>query len=147
MSLKDPQSKMSKSDLDPRSRIQLDDDPELISDKIRLALTDSVTGVSYDLINRPGISNLLAMMSYLDPERRPIRELEHVYRSATMRNFKAETASIIINALAPIRDEYRRLIDAKSTRYLDDIVAEGSAKARTMAQQTISMIRQTIGLT
>ena len=59
MSLKEPLLKMSKSHADPRSRILVNDDHQTISEKLRFALTDSMARISYDPINRPGVSNLL----------------------------------------------------------------------------------------
>ncbi len=42
MSLRDGKVKMSKSDASDNSRINLDDEPEIIFDKIKKAKTDSI---------------------------------------------------------------------------------------------------------
>lgn len=48
MSLRDANHKMSKSDPVDSSRINLNDSPDLIADKIRRAKTDSITEVNYN---------------------------------------------------------------------------------------------------
>ncbi|KAF8319437.1 Nucleotidylyl transferase [Clavulina sp. PMI_390] len=62
LSLRDPIQKMSKSAKDPKSRILLSDSRDEIARKIRKAVTDSETTISYDPIHRPGISNLLRIL-------------------------------------------------------------------------------------
>lgn len=137
---------MSKSHQDFRSRIQINDGPQIIGDKIRLALTDSITGVSYDPDNRPGVSNLLAIMSYLDEQGRTAEELAEAYSSMSMRQFKATVTSAISEGLASTRDKYNRIMNNDQTHYLDDIAIEGSNKARRQADMTMAAVRQVIGL-
>ena len=137
---------MSKSHQDFRSRIQINDDPQIIGDKIRLALTDSITGLSYDPENRPGVSNLLAIMSYLDEQGRTAEELAEAYNPMSMRQFKATVASAISEGLASTRDKYHRIMNNDETHYLDDIAIEGSNKARRQADMTMAAVRQVIGL-
>jgi tryptophanyl-tRNA synthetase len=63
MSLKDPTAKMSKSDPDVKSRILVTDSPDVIRRKVRGAITDSGTGVEYDIEKKPGVSNLLDILA------------------------------------------------------------------------------------
>lgn len=146
MSLKEPHLKMSKSHQDPCSRIHINDDPKLISDKIRLALTDSKTGVTFDRKGRPGISNILAIISYFDHQNRSAEEFAYIYKDKSLREFKAEAASIISSGLASTREKYDRLINTTSSHYLDEIPLVGSLKARSLAEKKMSIIRQAIGL-
>ena len=48
MSLRDPLRKMSKSDASKGSRVELTDTPDLIRLKIRKAVTDSNSQISYE---------------------------------------------------------------------------------------------------
>ena len=137
---------MSKSHQALRSRIQLNDGPEIIADKIRLALTDSIPGVSYDPEHRPGVSNLLAIMSYLDADGRTAEELAQSCSSMTMRQFKARVTSVISESLANIRENYNRIMNKYGTDYLDDIAIKGSTKARRQADEIIAKVRQVTGL-
>ncbi|KAI9661668.1 MAG: Tryptophan--tRNA ligase, mitochondrial [Bathelium mastoideum] len=68
MSLTEPHLKMSKSHANPKSRILITDGCEEIEKKIKGALTDSVSGISYDLVERPGVSNLLDIMFHLQDD-------------------------------------------------------------------------------
>ena len=146
MSLKEPHLKMSKSHPDLRSRIQINDGPKTIADKIRLALTDSISGVSYDPEHRPGVSNLLAIMSYLDEEGRTAEELGQAYNSMDMQQFKATVTNIISERLANIQERYNRIVNNYETHYLDDIAIEGSNKARQQAEKIMTEVRQVTGL-
>ena len=136
---------MSKSHRDLRSRIQLNDGPEVVADKIRLALTDSITGVSFDPENRPGVSNLLGIMSYLDEEGRTAQEFARACSSMDMRQFKATVASAISERLANTQERYDRIMHY-DTHYLDDIAIEGSTKARRQADKIMAKVRGVIGL-
>ena len=146
MSLKEPQSKMSKSHIDERSRIHVNDTPQAISEKIKLALTDSVTGVSYDPISRPGVSNLLAIMSYLDDRGRTAKELALTYSDMDIRNFKSEVTNSISKGLESVRERYNSLMSAEGGNYLDDVAMNGSVKARERAKTTMAEVRHVIGL-
>ncbi|KAK9888837.1 hypothetical protein WA026_001062 [Henosepilachna vigintioctopunctata] len=64
-SLRDPAKKMSKSDPDPKSRISLLDKPEEVIIKIKKAVTDFTSEISYDPEHRPGVSNLLSIHSFM----------------------------------------------------------------------------------
>jgi tryptophanyl-tRNA synthetase len=54
---------MSKSAVDPNSRILLTDPYETIVKRIRSAVTDSISGITFDPVGRPGTSNLLTILS------------------------------------------------------------------------------------
>lgn len=146
MSLKEPRLKMSKSHQDFRSRIQINDSPEMISDKIRLALTDSITELSYDPEHRPGVSNLLALLSYLDQQGRTAEELAQACKYMNMRQFKAMVANAISESLSGTREKYNRILNHDETHYLDDIAVEGSNKARRQADKIMAAVRQVTGL-
>ena len=97
---------MSKSDLDANSRIQLTDPPELILKKIRKAVTDSTSLVSYDPVNRPGVSTLLDIDSACtdrDPEE--ISE-QMLLKTINTGEYKREVANILIEHLKPIQKKY-----------------------------------------
>lgn len=63
--LRDPMKKMSKSHPDPRGRIDITDEPEVIVEKVKKSVTDCTSILTYDLDNRPGVSTLLAMHSLI----------------------------------------------------------------------------------
>lgn len=64
-SLRDPTKKMSKSDPDEKSRILITDQPKQILDKVKKAITDFTSAVTYDPTTRPGVSNLISIHSLM----------------------------------------------------------------------------------
>ena len=146
MSLKEPQLKMSKSHDDSRSRILITDDHEEIHTKIKLALTDSMQGVSFDPVTRPGVSNLLALVSFLNNGRPTCEEVAQQYSALSMHDFKSMVASTINEHLSGIRARYDLLMNADDGRYLDDVARVGADKARKEAEKTMTLVRHAIGL-
>ncbi|KAG6109788.1 hypothetical protein E4U13_005659 [Claviceps humidiphila] len=145
MSLSDPTSKMSKSDKTARSRVLVTDSPQEIRAKISSAVTDSITGVSYDPLERPGISNLLAILSVFDAENRTPQQLAEAYSAAHPRHLKETVSEAIIAGLEGVRSRFMKLMDV-SNDYLDKVEAEGSRKARQSAEKTMDIVRSATGL-
>ncbi|KAI9741862.1 MAG: Tryptophan--tRNA ligase, mitochondrial [Cirrosporium novae-zelandiae] len=145
MSLKDPKSKMSKSAEDPRSRILITDSRDEIDKKIRRALTDSTEGLSYDTKNRPGVSNLLDIMSHLNDDTKPPEELANEFKSLSMREFKEHVAATIDHAIAPIREKYFNLMEGDDGRQLDKLATMGAEKAQASANVTMEAVKTAIG--
>lgn len=146
MSLKEPSLKMSKSHDDDRSRILITDTPEDISLKIRLALTDSVSGVSFDELKRPGVSNLLAIAAYMNPQHGSVEDLARSCRDLTMREFKEKVATIVVDGLADIRKNYHSLMEVENSGYFESIALEGAKRAREKANITMGKVRHAVGL-
>ncbi|KAL9099260.1 MAG: hypothetical protein Q9163_005213 [Psora crenata] len=132
---------MSKSH-DSRSRINMNDTEDDIAAKIRLALTDSITGITYDPINRPGVSNLLELMSQFDGETRSADRLARIYSCMSMREFKANAARALIDGLASFRERYHLLMHANKARDLEDIANYGAVEAQKQATKTILQIKR-----
>ncbi len=146
MSLKEPSLKMSKSHEDPRSRILLTDSHEDITSKIKLALTDSLSGVSYDPSNRPGISNLIEIVHHLEDGATTCEDLANKYCSLSKRQFKEMVAERVSSSLSHIRRNYERILKADDGRYLDAVAAQGAVKASASAEETMVLVREAMGL-
>ncbi|CAN5868219.1 tryptophan--tRNA ligase [soil metagenome] len=140
MSLQDATAKMSKSDPNPSSRIQLVDDPDIVTKKIRSAVTDSGSEVAHDWDKKPGISNLLELFSFFSG--RPIATLADEYRSAGYGTFKAAVAEAVVEGLTPIRTRYKGLEDGDVAR----IMERGSLDARARAEKSMASVREAVGL-
>ncbi|GJN75095.1 tryptophan--tRNA ligase, mitochondrial [Purpureocillium lilacinum] len=145
MSLTDPTSKMSKSHKSERSRILITDTPDEIRAKISSALTDSHAGISYDMATRPGISNLLDILSIFDAQQRTPAELANAYSQTHPREFKGMVADSVTQGLHGIRSRFLELLDSDST-YLDYVEAQGARKARENAEETMELVRSAVGL-
>lgn len=145
MSLKEPLLKMSKSDKDGHSRIHLTDSTEEISKKVRLALTDSIPGVTYDPSARPGLSNLLAIMSHMNGQESP-EALAQRHKSSSLLELKDLVTITVSDHLRDFRLRYSDLMKVENVGYLDEIAATGAKKARDQANVILQKVRRVIGL-
>ena len=141
MSLQEPTKKMSKSDQNKKGFITLLDEPKQIEKKIKSAVTDSDGLVKFDRENKPGVSNLLAIYSILG--NKTIEELESQYAGKGYGEFKADLAEVVLQALTPIQERYRELVDSKE---LDDILDEGAEKAQAKANRMLRKMENAMGL-
>jgi tryptophanyl-tRNA synthetase len=141
MSLKDGSKKMSKSDAQENSRINLIDSPDVILEKIKKAKTDNIQGVSYEPETRPEIANLINIYSALTGI--SSEDIIAKYDSGVFSKFKMDLAEIIIDKLNPIRSEYERLM--QNTDYLVDILKAGAERAEKIATKTLDEIKTSFG--
>ncbi|HHW09533.1 MAG TPA: tryptophan--tRNA ligase [Firmicutes bacterium] len=140
MSLTDPTAKMAKSG-EANSYIALLDPPEVIAKKIRAAVTDSGREVYYDEVNKPAISNLMVIYSLCSGE--ALETIAERYGSSGYGRFKSDLAEHVIQTLKPIQERYRELSEPG---VIEAILAEGAAKAESVAKVTLDRFRQKIGL-
>ena len=141
----DPRVKMSKSHIDPRSRILLNDSLSTIRWKIRCALTDSIDGLSYNPEERPGVSNLLLLMSYMDASHRSVEQIAAEGQALSMRAFKEEVAETLSKGMTDMRERYIYFTDHAQSQYLHDVAAAGNEKARLRAENTMRRVREIVG--
>jgi len=113
MSLSDPSVKMSKSHPNPDSRILITDSPPTIKKKIAKAVTDSINSVSYDPVNRPGVANLVELMSHFDVEGRSPEVLEEACKGMGLGSFKELVARTISDRLEGVRVEFERIMERR----------------------------------
>ncbi len=142
MSLQSPDKKMSKSDNNPKGYIGLLEDPNVIRNKIKAAITDLDGTIKYDKENKPGISNLITIYSALSDI--TILELEEKYKDSNYQNFKSDLADIVIQTITPIQEKFNLLINSNE---LDDILDEGRDYASKIAYKKVMKVYQKIGLT
>ena len=141
MSLEDPTKKMSKSDPNPFSRINLLDDPKTIKQKIGRATTDSERLVTFDP-ERPGIYNLL--MIYQSLTGQPQQEIEAEFAGKGYGDFKAALTERLVATLEPIQKRYHELMNDSAT--LEGILKAGADQVRPMAARTLQDIKNVVGL-
>lgn len=144
MSLTEPTAKMSKSHPSARSRILLTDSAEYIKQKIAGAVTDSIPQISYDTAKRPGISNLLDILSIFDQQKRTPQELGQFYSDLSAKLLKDMVSDAVILGLEKIRLRYLDLL-ATGEDHLNRIEAEGARKAKQSAHQTMEIVRAAVG--
>jgi tryptophanyl-tRNA synthetase len=140
MSLQEPSAKMSKSDANESSRIGLLDPPEVVAKKFSRAVTDSGGEVRYDPENKPGVSNLLEIMSLFS--RRSLDEVVSDLAGSGYAALKAAAAAATSSGLAPLQEAYSSLGDAE----VDAILADGAERAAAEAAATMAVVRAAVGL-
>jgi tryptophanyl-tRNA synthetase len=140
MSLTEPTSKMSKTDPSEKSRVLLLDDADTIRSRIKSAVTDSEPTVRYDWDEKPGISNLLEIMSACTGD--SIESLADEWADAGYGRFKEAVAEALNAELGPIRSAYERLDDREVARLLQ----RGALDARTQAEKYQVEVRNAVGL-
>lgn len=141
MSLTEPTKKMSKSDPNPKAYIALLDDINVIKKKIKSAVTDSDGVVKYDIENKPGISNLLTIMSCITGKK--IAELEEEFKDSNYASFKEAVCNCVVDEIAPIQAKYNEIINSK---LLDEILDNGRDYANYLANKKIAKVYNKIGL-
>jgi tryptophanyl-tRNA synthetase len=140
MSLTDPTTKMSGSDPSVKSRILLNDPPDVIAKKVRSAVTDTGSEVVYDPDGKPGISNLLELFSFFSG--RSIDSLADEYADAGYGTFKVAVGEAIAAGLGPIRERYESFDDEDVSM----IMRRGAEEARDRTEIEMKSVREKIGL-
>jgi len=141
MGLDDPTKKMSKSETDPGHAINLLDSPDAIRSKIMRATTDSGREIRFDE-NRPGINNLLVMYQVLTGQSQD--KIEAHFAGKGYAALKKELSEVIVEALRPLQSRYQKLVAEPS--YLETLLAEGAARARPLAEKTLALVKERVGL-
>ncbi len=141
MSLTDPTKKMSKSDVNVKSRVNLLDDETLIRKRIMSAVTDSEDTIRYDTKEKPGIANLITIYSAITGQAIPA--VEATFKDSDYATFKRAVADAVIGELAPIQARYHEL---KASPELDRILDEGKAYADRFATNKIRKLQNALGL-
>jgi tryptophanyl-tRNA synthetase len=149
MSLRDPTKKMSKSDANPASRILITDTQEEIRKKVKGAVTDSIEGVSYDRSTRPGVSNLIDLMYYMDETISSSPEaLAAELKTTSMRVLKEKVADVVEERVRPIRESYNIAMARPDTGKdsLREVQELGADKAASIASDKINEVKRRMGL-
>lgn len=140
MSLQEPTRKMSKSDPED-TYVALLDTPDVIRRKIKRAVTDSDGEIRFDPENKPGVSNLLSILSALGAG--SMEQLCEELAGKGYGELKARTADCVIAALEPLQREYQRLIADKG--YLQQLINENGEKAAYRANKTLRKVQKKVG--
>ncbi|RWA66841.1 tryptophan--tRNA ligase [Mesorhizobium sp.] len=144
MSLRDGSKKMSKSDPSDLSRINLTDDADTISKKIRKAKTDpeALPSELDGLESRPEAENLVGIYAGLAEISKA--DVLKEYGGQQFSVFKPALADLAVEKLAPIASEMRRIEGDRA--YVDAVLKDGGDRARAIAEGTMKTVRDIIGL-
>ena len=139
--LQDPTRKMSKT-LGGAGTLWVLDEPKALTKKVKSAVTDTGREVRFDVANKPGVSNLLTILSVLTD--RPVTALESDFDGRGYGDLKSVVAEAVAEEFAPVRERYAELIADPAE--LDRLLADGAARAREVAGTTMAAVRERVGL-
>jgi len=139
--LQDPSIKMSKSASAPQGIVDVLEDPASIRKKIARAVTDTGSEIRMDEESKPGVTNLLRIYAALSGT--PAADLEQRYTGVGYGAFKKDLAEVVVDALTPIRERAEKFLADEAE--LDRLLAEGAARARVVASQTMALVRDRVG--
>jgi tryptophanyl-tRNA synthetase len=141
MDLQDPMSRMSTTASSEQGALYILDQPEAIRRKFGSAVTDS----GHEIVraeDKAGISNLIEITSVargVSPQ-----EIESEFEGSGYGDFKAAAAESVIELLAPVRERYAEL--RPDTAALEQTLAAGAEKARSIASSTLAEVRERMGV-
>ncbi|OWU83290.1 tryptophanyl-tRNA synthetase [Oceanicola sp. 22II-s10i] len=144
MSLRDGSKKMSKSDPSDMSRINMTDDADAISSKIRKARTDpdALPSEVAGLAERPEARNLVNIYAALSDT-----DLAGALKDVggkQFAEFKPMLADLAVAKLSPISSEMARLMQAPEE--IDRILADGAGRARAIAAPILKRTYEIVGM-
>lgn len=143
MGLDNPKAKMSKSETSEYHAIYMLDTPDKLKKKIMRSITDSYGEIRFSKEDeRAGVNNLLTIYQALT--KRTSDEIESFFAGKGYGDLKKAVLEQVDLALTPIRTKYNDLTRDKA--YLDSILAMGAEKASKIADNTLRLVRERLGL-
>ncbi len=140
-SLSNPDVKMSKSVVDPKGTILLSDNPADAVKKVMSATTDSFNEIRFDWVERPGISNLLTILSLLSHTN--IEQVKKNWEGQTRYgDLKKAVALEVENFLSEFQKNMSNIDDQKVL----DVLEKGESKARIIANQNLTKVQKAVGV-
>jgi len=139
--LQDPSSKMSKSAASDAGIVWLLDEPARTAKKIKSAVTDAEREIRFDRGAKPGVSNLLTMLSAFGGT--PVAQLEESYVGKGYGDLKRDVAEAVVETFAPVRERTLELLDDPAE--LDRLLAANADRAAEIAERTIATVYDRIG--
>lgn len=140
--LQDPTAKMSKSAASQSGVIDILDEASVNIKKIKSAVTDMGKEIRFDESEKPGISNLLTILSNLS--KRSVSDLESEFAGSGYGDFKMAVATAVADYFAPVRSRTQQLLTERSE--LLAIIEAGAKKAEAVASDTLDRVYANMGL-
>ena len=143
MSLRDGEKKMSKSDESEYSRINLKDSADVIIKKIKKAKSDSspIPDNLQDLKKKPEAHNLINI--YSDLTNNSLEQALKELKGKEYSYLKNKLSEALVEIICPVGKKIRELLDDKG--HLEKVLAEGTEKARHIAEYNLKEIRNAVG--
>jgi len=141
MDLQEPTNKMSTTTSSEQGAVYIADSPDAIRKKFKTAVTDSEREIRYAPRDKPGVSNLLEIMSVATGE--PIETLERRFDGAGYGDLKEAVGESVVTLLAPIQERFEA--QRADERELQRLLALGAEKARRTSEPTLERMYDRMG--
>ncbi|MCU1406454.1 MAG: trpS [Glaciihabitans sp.] len=139
--LQNPTSKMSKSAESHAGVVWMLDEPSKTAKKIKSAVTDDDREIRFDRETKPGVSNLLTIMSAFSGT--PVTELVESFSGKGYGDLKKAVAEVVVETFEPIRARALELLDDPAE--LDRILSANADRADAIARPKIAEVYEKIG--
>lgn len=140
MDLQHPTRKMSKSDDSPQGTILVLEDLDSVAKKVKRAVTDTDGEVRFDPAEKPGVSNLLAILAACTGTTPDVL----AERYDQYGPLKSDTAEAVVEVLRPIQQRYADI--AADPGGVESVLADGADRARALASVKMTTVRDRLGL-
>ena len=141
MDLQEPMNKMSTTLSSEQGAVYIADPPDVIRKKFKTAVTDSEREIRYAPHEKPGVSNLLEIMSVATGN--PIEALEQRFAGAGYGDLKDAVGESVVELLSPIRERFEAL--RADERELQRLLSVGAEKARRASEPTLELMYDRMG--
>ena len=139
--LQEPERLMSTTRGAPQGVVRMVDEPDVVRKKFKTAVTDSGRDVRHDIERKPGISNLIEIMSVATGA--SIAAIEARYDGQGYGTFKNDVAEAVVELLVPIQRRYDEL--RRDEGELRRLLAVGAEKARAASAPTLQLVYERMG--
>ncbi|MDR0984705.1 MAG: tryptophan--tRNA ligase [Ruminococcus sp.] len=140
MSLGEPTKKMSKSDENSNAYILLTDEPKVIVNKFKKAVTDSETEIVYKE-GKDGINNLITIYSAIT--NKDVKTIENEFAGKGYGDFKIAVGEAVATELQPIREKFDEI--RKDKTYLENVYKQGAEKSYALTRKLMSKLYHKVG--
>ena len=140
-SLVDPAKKMSKSSTNEKSKISLNDDPKVAAKKIMSATTDSEGIIRFDMINQPGISNLLTIEAMLTD-----RDIQDVISDWVGQTSYGDLKRKVADTVEHFLSDFQERVSQISDEQVEQVLAKGEQYANEVANAKLARVQKAVGL-
>jgi tryptophanyl-tRNA synthetase len=140
-SLQNPDSKMSKSVVDPKGTILLDDDPKAASKKVMSAVTDDLAKVDWNWEKQPGITNLLQIQGLLSGQ-----GLEQTKKDWIGTERYGDLKKAVASSVESFLTDLQTKIKTYSDKELEEILIKNEKVVNVTANNTLIRAQKAVGL-
>ncbi len=141
MDLQEPTKKMSTTGGTPQGTVLVLDDADTIRKKFKTAVTDSGREIRYAPDEKPGVSNLIEILSVASG--RAIPDVEADYDGKGYGDLKTDVGEAVVELFRPVHARYAELRSDEGE--LRRLLRIGAEKAQTTSAPTLHQMYERMG--